>query len=117
MELTITGQAQMSLATKLENYSAFLLILNDGFNPFSSAEGCCLIGDRFLIVPTNEPIEPFTKLIQNETYRVYTSDYDALFLTGKLVLAVNPSAGTLILKNEGGILDHNVSIKELNAAN
>lgn len=27
----------------------FLLTLNDGSNQFSSAEGCCMIGDHFFI--------------------------------------------------------------------
>lgn len=112
MELTITEQAQQRLISKLHNDTSFLLILNDGSNPYSSAEGCCLIGDRFLIVPTNEPIDPFTKRIANKDYQVYTSDYDAIFLTGKLVLTLHPNSGTLVLKNESGILDNNVAIKE-----
>jgi uncharacterized protein YqkB len=116
MELTVTEPAKKVLELKLGQLSEFLFVLNDGSNQFSSAEGCCLIGDRFLIVPTAEPIEPFTKPIKNNEYRIFTSEYDAIFLTGKLVLDVNPSSGTLVLKNEGGILDNNVLIKKMDPA-
>lgn len=111
MELTITASANQRLKSVLGTQTTFLLVLNDGSNQFSSAEGCCMIGDRFLIVPTTEKIEPFTLPITNSDYTIHTSTYETMFLKGNLVLDLNPSSGTLVLKNESGILDNNLLIK------
>ena len=48
MELTITTEAAQRLP---QGTTQFILTANDGSNQFSSAEGCCMIGERFLIAP------------------------------------------------------------------
>jgi len=96
MELAISLAAQKQLASKLNNRSTFLLVSNDGSNQFSSAQGCCMIGDRFLIVSVDQGIAPFTVPIDNALYQVYTSTYDKLFLTGLLQLTVNEGSSTLV---------------------
>src|SRR5699024_10221135 len=96
-----------------QGYTQFILTLNDGSNPFSNAMGCCLIGERFLIVATKQQIEPFTIPVDSSDLTFYTSEYDLMFLTGKLVLFVDPNSQNVMLKNESGLLDLNVEIKSL----
>ncbi len=88
----------------------FLLTLNDGSNQFSSAEGCCMIGDRFLLVSTQHYIPAYDLTIPCEEATVKTSEYDTTFINGHLVLEVTPSNQTIRLKNESGILDSNVQV-------
>lgn len=109
MNLTITEKAAEKLPQK---YTSFILTLNDGSNQFSNAEGCCMIGERFLIVPITETIDPFTLPVPAEHFHFYTSSYDTMFLKGQLVLDVNSASQTLMLKNEAGYLDTNVTIKQ-----
>ena len=49
MSLTISEEVKQRLAPFLTETNTFLLVANDGSNPYSSAEGCCMIGDRFII--------------------------------------------------------------------
>lgn len=107
MELTITTEAAQRLP---QGTTQFILTANDGSNQFSSAEGCCMIGERFLIAPIEEIIVPFTLEIPSNLFTFYTSEYDTMFLTGHLELMVHPTSGTLVLKNESGYLDNNVLI-------
>ncbi|HCD4271758.1 iron-sulfur cluster biosynthesis family protein [Enterococcus faecium] len=88
----------------------FLLTLNDGSNQFSSAEGCCMIGDRFLLVSTQHYIPAYDLTIPCEEATVKTSEYDTTFINGHLVLEVTPSNQTIRLKNESGILDSNIQV-------
>ena len=110
MSLTISEEAKQRLAPFLTEANTFLLVANDGSNPYSSAEGCCMIGDRFIIVPVDQAEAPYTETIANDSFHVYTSTYDQMFLTGHLQLVIHPNAGTITLKNESGILDSNVDI-------
>ena len=100
MSLTISEEVKQRLAPFLTETNTFLLVANDGSNPYSSAEGCCMIGDRFIIVPVDQAEAPYTETIA----------YDQMFLTGHLQLVIHPNAGTITLKNESGILDSNVDI-------
>ena len=84
--------------------------LNDGSNQFSSAEGCCMIGDHFLLVSTQHYIPAYDLTIPCEEATVKTSEYDTTFINGHLVLEVTPSNQTIRLKNESGILDSNVQV-------
>lgn len=54
MSLTISEEVKQRLAPFLTETNTFLLVANDGSNPYSSAEGCCMIGDRFIIVPVDQ---------------------------------------------------------------
>lgn len=111
MSLTISEEVKQRLAPFLTETNTFLLVANDGSNPYSSAEGCCMIGDRFIIVPVDQAEAPYTETIANDSFHVYTSTYDQMFLTGHLQLVIHPNAGTITLKNESGILDSNVGSK------
>lgn len=114
MELTITTEAAQRLP---QGTTQFILTANDGSNQFSSAEGCCMIGERFLIAPIEEIIVPFTLEIPSNLFTFYTSEYDTMFLTGHLELMVHPTSGTLVLKNESGYLDNNVLVLKLLPSN
>ena len=61
MSLTISEEAKQRLAPFLTEANTFLLVANDGSNPYSSAEGCCMIGDRFIIVPVDQAEAPIPK--------------------------------------------------------
>ena len=61
MSLTISEEVKQRLAPFLTETNTFLLVANDGSNPYSSAEGCCMIGDRFIIVPVDQAEAPYTK--------------------------------------------------------
>lgn len=88
----------------------FILTLNDGSNQFSSAGGCCMIGDHFLLVSTHRYISTFSVIVPCKEAIVKTSDYDTTFIKGHLVLEVNPSNQTIRLKNESEILDNNLQV-------
>lgn len=98
MSLTISEEVKQRLAPFLTETNTFLLVANDGSNPYSSAEGCCMIGDRFIIVPVDQAEAPYTETIANDSFHVYTSTYDQMFLTGHLQLVIHPNAGTITLK-------------------
>lgn len=51
MIIHLTKEAQEMLP---KGRKTFILTTNDGSNIFSSSEGCCMIGDRFLLVATND---------------------------------------------------------------
>ncbi|MGX7131253.1 MULTISPECIES: iron-sulfur cluster biosynthesis family protein [Enterococcus] len=108
MKLTITPTAQAFLETKQEEKKSILLTLNDGSNQFSSAAGCCMIGDRFQLVLVDAPVSPFTQQLDNDRFSVFTSDYETVFLGENPILDFNQTLHTLILKNDGGLLDSNV---------
>ena len=42
MSLTISEEVKQRLAPFLTETNTFLLVANDGSNPYSSAEGCCI---------------------------------------------------------------------------
>ncbi len=69
MSLTISEEAKQRLAPFLTEANTFLLVANDGSNPYSSAEGCCMIGDRFIIVPVDQAEAPYTETIANDLYQ------------------------------------------------
>jgi hypothetical protein len=56
VSLTISEEVKQRLAPFLTETNTFLLVANDGSNPYSSAEGCCMIGDRFIIVPVDQAL-------------------------------------------------------------
>ncbi|MFV0558105.1 MAG: iron-sulfur cluster biosynthesis family protein [Enterococcus sp.] len=109
MNITITDSAQEILSRKLGNTSTFLLVTNDGANDYSSAGGACTIGDRFLLVPIEEAIDPFTIQVPSNHFKVYISDYEKMFLGQDIVINFNKNAYTLVLTNETGILDNNLA--------
>lgn len=91
----------------------FILTANDGSNPFSSSEGCCTIGDRFLLVGTETLPSDYKNLFKDGEDRIYTSDYDLNFLSGTIELVLNEATGRVILQNEEGYLDDNLTIELL----
>lgn len=109
MELEITPEAAARFP---KNYQLYIITSNDGSNQFSSAAGCCMIGERFLITPITEPLPRYSEVVSSNRFTFFTSTYDQMFLTGHLVLTVHPSSGTLILKNEGGYLDNNLMLEK-----
>lgn len=112
MRLTIKEDAKDLILRKYPQATQLLLALNDGSNAFSSAEGCCMIGDRFMLVITPEVPAAFNVPVENPDFAIYMSSYEAKFIKGDLVLAVNPGTGSLMLKGDEGILDINVAMKE-----
>lgn len=108
MDLHITPTAAARFP---EGHDLYILTSNDGSNQFSSAAGCCMIGERFLITPIDEPLAPYNELVSSNQFTFFTSTYDQMFLTGHLILDVHPTSGTLILKNEGGYLDTNLLLE------
>ena len=102
MDLHITPTAAARFP---KGHDLYILTSNDGSNQFSSAAGCCMIGERFLITPIDEPLDPYNE------FTFFTSTYDQMFLTGHLILDVHPTSGTLILKNESGYLDTNLLLE------
>ena len=68
MSLTISEEVKQRLAPFLTETNTFLLVANDGSNPYSSAEGCCMIGDRFIIVPVDQAEAPYTETIANDSF-------------------------------------------------
>lgn len=108
MDLNITPTAAARFP---EGHDLYILTSNDGSNQFSSAAGCCMIGERFLITPIDEPLDPYNELVSSNQFTFFTSTYDQMFLTGHLILDVHPTSGTLILKNEGGYLDTNLLLE------
>ena len=73
MSLTISEEVKQRLAPFLTETNTFLLVANDGSNPYSSAEGCCMIGDRFIIVPVDQAEAPYTETIPNVFNRAFTA--------------------------------------------
>lgn len=111
MELRITPEAQAFLQKKFPDAKKLLLALNDGSNRFSSAEGCCMIGDRFMVIITDVVPPEFFIQLANPAYEVYITEYETTFLTETPILAVNETTGSLMLKSAGGIIDINVQVK------
>ncbi|BCA85270.1 hypothetical protein EsVE80_07930 [Enterococcus saigonensis] len=111
MKMSITNEAAPYLAAKLADNNSFILALNDGSNQFSSAQGCCMIGDRFLIKPIKEKIVPFIIQLQNDHYSIYTSNYEKNFLPTNIILDRNKSYGSFVLRSDEGILDMNVTFQ------
>lgn len=109
MNLTLSKEVSDLLSKKGET---FLFTLNDGSNSFSNAEGCCMIGDRFLIVPVKEKPENYDIKIPSNQLHFYTSKYDTMFLKGELFLDLDKASHTMVLKDKSGILDHNVQISD-----
>lgn len=110
MEITVTKEAQAFLP---KGVKTFLLAVNDGSNPYSSAQGCCLIGERFVLVAVSEIPTDYRYVLEDAGYSFYYSPYETYFLKGHLILDVHQSTHALILKNESGILDDNVEVKVL----
>lgn len=110
MEITVTKAAQSFLP---KGFTKFLLAVNDGSNPYSSAQGCCLIGERFILVAVSEIPKEYSHFVESDGYTFYYSNYETYFLKGHLVLDVHESTHALILKNESGVLDDNVDVKVL----
>lgn len=111
MEIQIMPDAQAFLARKFPNATTLLLASNDGSNRFTSARGCCIIGDRFMIVVTDIVPPEFSVRLDNPLFEVYTTTYEPIFLTETPILTVNQGNGGLMLKSAGGIIDLNVEIK------
>lgn len=107
MKITISQEVLKMLPDDL----SLILALNDGSNQFSNAQGCCMIGDRFLVIPVAEPVAPFNVPIPSDSLPVFISNYEKIFLSGHLVLTKNSYTGNLVLKNEGGVLDTNVELR------
>lgn len=110
MRLKVSAEVVERLANEGQK---FLLTLNDGSNPFSNAEGCCMIGDRFLIVATEGIPESYSIEIPSNQLKFYTSKYDCIFLKGELYLDMRESSQTLTLRDNSGRLDDHVQIKVL----
>lgn len=110
MKLNVSDEVVKRLSKEGQK---FLLTLNDGSNPFSNAEGCCMIGDRFLIIATEEVPESYLIEIPSNQLMFYTSKYDCIFLRGELYLEMRESSQTLILRDNSGLLDDHVELKVL----
>lgn len=113
MKLHIEEAVKDLITTRYPQANTLLLALNDGSNAFSSAEGCCLIGDRFMVVVTQQVPANFTIPLANPDFTVYSSPYEAHFVKGELTLSLHPSTHSLMLKGGEGILDLNVELKEV----
>ncbi|MGY3765114.1 iron-sulfur cluster biosynthesis family protein [Vagococcus vulneris] len=107
MRLTISDDV---LKVVPELKKGFVLTLNDGSNDFSSAQGCCMIGERCLLIPTDSLIEPFNIVVNSNVSKVWISKYDTMFINGNMTLDINPTAKTIMLRNDGGIIDSNVTV-------
>lgn len=108
MIIHLTKEAQEMLP---KGRKTFILTTNDGSNIFSSSEGCCMIGDRFLLVATNDIPSTYTEKFTHGNLTIYSSPYDLNFLSGNLKIVKNHSTGFLNLQNESGRLDDNLEIK------
>lgn len=113
MKLNITAEATTLLQQNYDKVPSYILAVNDGTNAFSSSEGCCMIGDRFLLQPITEIIEPYTVKLSTEPFTVYTAAYDQMFLSGDLTLSISPATRNLQLNDSRGIVDYNVEVKQL----
>ena len=98
MSLTISEEVKQRLAPFLTETNTFLLVANDGSNPYSSAEGCCMIGDRFIIVPVDQAEAPYTKTIANDSFHVYTSTYDQMFFNRAFTASDSSECGNHYFK-------------------
>ena len=116
MKITMDEQTTRHLENKFGVATRLILALNDGSNVYSSAQGCCMIGDRFLLQPVKNSIPPFTIPLENDTFTFYISDYEKNFLRSDLTLQFKPSYGTLQLKSSEGILDLDVELKTASVA-
>lgn len=68
MDLHITPTAAARFP---EGHDLYILTSNDGSNQFSSAAGCCMIGERFLITPIDEPLDSYNELVKQSVYFLY----------------------------------------------
>lgn len=105
-------QTTRYLERKFGAGATLVLAVNDGSNPFSSAQGCCMIGDRFLLQPVQVSPAPFTTRLENADFAFYLSDYEKIFLESDLALQFKENYGTLQLKSSAGILDLDVELKK-----
>lgn len=112
MKLTISPAAEDYLTQKLGANATFLLTLNDGSNQFSSAGGTCMIGDKYQIVRVRRPVSPYNTQLLTHPFSVFISNYDRMFLGQSVQLDFRTTSGTLILKDESGLLDNNLVINE-----
>lgn len=110
MKIHITEEVRTLLP---KDKHQFILTANDGSNPFSNSEGCCMIGDHFLFVGSDEIPINYTEKFQDGEDMIYLSPYDLNFISGNVELSKNPSTGMINLKNENGYLDDNLEIKLL----
>ncbi|MBO1304609.1 iron-sulfur cluster biosynthesis family protein [Enterococcus sp. 669A] len=112
MKLTIRDQAVDALTNKLDSNSGFILALNDGSNQFSTVGGSCAVGDKFQIIPADEPTGQFQEKLENDQFNVYISDEEKVFLGNEVVIDFNERLSTFSLKNESGTLDPNILLKK-----
>lgn len=112
MKITITDKATSELKKKLRT-PIFLLVLNDGSNKFSIGGGACSVGDSYKIVDTDKEEEGYGEILDNPDFTVYTSNSEKYFFGKNLKIDYNESMATLVLMDDGGILDGNLQISEI----
>lgn len=110
MKITITPDAVAALKKRFETRS-FILALNDGTNRFSDVGGSCAVADKFQIIPVEMTDTPFTEVLENPEFTVYTSKEELPYLGEDVTLDIDQRLNAFQLKNRSGRLDANVPIK------
>lgn len=113
MKITITPDAVAALQKRFET-RGFILALNDGTNRFSNVGGSCAVADKFQIIPIESATAPFTEILENPDFTVYTSTDELPFLGEQLALDIDKRLNTFQLKNRSGRLDANVPVNPAN---
>ncbi|GEO46622.1 iron-sulfur cluster biosynthesis family protein [Companilactobacillus kimchii] len=109
MELTFTNHAEKYLNTIIPEDSNLILTTDDGSNNYSSVGATCELADKFQLIILKESDPNFNETLDTNTnYHLNILPFEN-YLYGN-GLTVDFDHGTLVLKDNGGILDSALSV-------
>ncbi|WP_461213568.1 iron-sulfur cluster biosynthesis family protein [Lacticaseibacillus sp. GG6-2] len=86
-EITLTPAFVDLLKAKQLADKTLILIADDGGGKYSLQGGACTIGSKFTLIVVDGPDSDYPVLLENEAgIKLYTSEYDLLFLESGLEL-------------------------------
>lgn len=109
MNLTFTENARKYLTKIIPTNSELILTTDDGSNGYSSIGATCELADKFQLIILKNTDSNFNEILDtNTSYRINILPFED-YLYGK-GLAIDFSHGSLVLKDDGGILDSALSV-------
>jgi uncharacterized protein YqkB len=117
MFLNISDQAQVKLLPYIEQKAVIILDLDDGVGKYSKMGVCSLdTSFRILILDQLQDRSDFNLTLDSSIGEVYVKDYSQRYLDEEMILDVDERLQVLTLKSPSGVLDNNVPIVDLRAA-
>lgn len=109
MNIYFDDTAKDFLVNKIPNNSQVILATDDGSTKYSSVGATCALADKFQLIILKHADPTFTtELENNATYHLHMLPADE-YLVGP-GLKVTVGHGTLILRDDHGILDSALSV-------